>query len=400
IDRIEVLRDGASSLYGTDAIGGVINFITKKDYQGAEVSAQVTTPQHSGGKSWEGTAGFGWGDLYKDKWNIFGFFDYQHQDVLTTPQRSFFATANKTSPTGFPASWSQGSLAINPLAPACNGQYQAPAGTTCNYYYWNWVDLIPKTDRKNGMVKGTVALPAGHQLSLEYTAASTDVYTNVAPVPEGALQMFPTKYVNGVNTGVPNPFYPSQANPAFVSGTNPPGRIGVRYRTIPAGPRADHNETFQDRFVAALEGNIVGWDYNTGFTYNKIKTTENLIGGYVDDATIREAVASGRLNPFTADLPPDQAAIISGAILTGKLFDATGETYGWDGRVSRELGDWFGSGRRSALALGAEWRHEKFEQIANGFGDPNSYPARVVSSTGFDPNTNNQGSRNIKALYA
>jgi iron complex outermembrane receptor protein len=35
IDRIEVLRDGASSLYGTDAIGGVINFITKKDFQGA-----------------------------------------------------------------------------------------------------------------------------------------------------------------------------------------------------------------------------------------------------------------------------------------------------------------------------------------------------------------------------
>ena len=401
IERIEVLRDGASSLYGTDAIGGVINFITKQDYSGAEVSGQYTSPQHSGGKSWQANAGFGFGDLNKDKWNVFGFIDFQHQDVLTTPQRPSFATSNKTSPTGFPGSWSQGSLAVNPLAPACNGQFQAPSpsGTTCNYYYWNWVDLIPKTDRVNGMLKGTLLLPGDHKLSLEYTGASTDVWTNIAPVPEGALQMFPTNYVNGVNTGVANPFYPSAANPNFVSGGNPPGRIGVRYRMIPAGPRADHNETFQQRFVAALDGTIAGWDYNTGFSYNTVKTSDTLIGGYVDDAVIREAVASGRLNPFNPNLPAAQAALISGAVITGKLFDAKGTVYGWDGKMSRELGDWFGSGLKSALALGAEWRHEKFTQLADGIGDPNSYPARVISSTGFDPNTDNEGSRDVWALY-
>src|SRR5690606_20309497 len=45
IERVEILRDGASSIYGTDAIGGVINFITKKDFRGAEVSAFVDTTQ-------------------------------------------------------------------------------------------------------------------------------------------------------------------------------------------------------------------------------------------------------------------------------------------------------------------------------------------------------------------
>ncbi len=39
IERVEVLNDGASSVYGSDAIGGVVNFILKKDYQGAQVSA-------------------------------------------------------------------------------------------------------------------------------------------------------------------------------------------------------------------------------------------------------------------------------------------------------------------------------------------------------------------------
>lgn len=407
IERIEVLRDGASSLYGTDAIGGVINFITKKNFSGGEASAQFTSPQHAGGKSWEVNAGFGHGDLDTDKWNIFGFLDYQHQDVLKTPQRSF-ATSDKTSPTGFPGGWSQtdsggNSLAGNPFAPACNGQYQAPSdATSCAYYYWNWVDLTPKTNRLNGMLKGTLAL-GDNRLSVEYTAAKTDVWTNVAPVPEGNLKIYPTQVVNGVDTGVPNPFYPTGADPTS-TGTSGviPGAVRVRYRTIPAGPRADHNETLQQRLVTALEGSFAGWDYNTGVSYNKIKTSDTLIGGYVDDTIMSELVASGQLNPFaTMDelSSTGQLALVQGAAFPGKLFDATGTVFGWDGHVSREMGDWFGAGRSTALALGADWRHEKYTQLAAGFGDPNSYPNKVVSSTGFDPNTDNQGTRSVWGVY-
>ena len=49
IERVEILKDGASALYGSDAIGGVINFITRSDYTGAEVSGQYGTPTRSGG---------------------------------------------------------------------------------------------------------------------------------------------------------------------------------------------------------------------------------------------------------------------------------------------------------------------------------------------------------------
>src|SRR5436309_1236969 len=49
IDRVEVLLDGASAIYGTDAIGGVINFITRTNYTGAEVMAFADHPQHKGG---------------------------------------------------------------------------------------------------------------------------------------------------------------------------------------------------------------------------------------------------------------------------------------------------------------------------------------------------------------
>jgi iron complex outermembrane recepter protein len=391
IDRIEVLRDGASSLYGTDAIGGVINFITKKDYKGVEVTAEYTSPQHSGGKSYEVSAGFGKGDLAEDKWNIFGFIDYQHQDILSTPQRPQFATATKTSPTGFPGSWSQGGTSASPFAPACAQQYQAPSGgVTCAYYYWNWVDLVPKTDRVTGMLKGTLALPGDHQLNLEYVAAKTQVSTNIAPVPEGALTIDPgTKYYpgNGITPG-----------PTAAQGTiDPTKSVKVRWRAIPAGPRADENNTLQQRFVASLEGTIAGWDYNSGFAYNTVKTTDNLTGGYVNDAIIRNAVKTGLLNPFSpvANLTDAEKTLIGTAVVPGRLFDAKGTTYSLDTRLSREMGDWFGSGRKSALAVGAEIRHEKYTQLAD-----TAYASQVVSSTGFDPNTDNEGARTVWAVYS
>ncbi|HMA09110.1 MAG TPA: TonB-dependent receptor plug domain-containing protein, partial [Ramlibacter sp.] len=342
IDRIEVLRDGASSLYGTDAIGGVINFITKKDYTGVELSAQYTNPQHAGGKSYEISGGFGKGDLEKDKWNIFGFIDSQHQDVLTTPQRPQFATSDKTSPTGFPGSWSQGGTSASPFAPGCAQQYQTPSGggTTCAYKYWNWVDLVPVTDRLNGMLKGTLALPGDHQLSLEYVAAKTKVATNIAPVPEGALTIDPgTRFYpgNGITPG-----------PTAAQGTiDPTLPVKVRWRAIPAGPRADENNTFQQRLTAALEGNISGWDYNTGLSFNTVKTTDNLTGGYVNDGVIRDAVRTGALNPFApvSGLSDAEKAIIAQAVVPGRLFEAKGDVASLDARLSRELGDWFGSGR-------------------------------------------------------
>ena len=49
IDRVEILKDGASAIYGTDAIAGVINFITRKDFSGAEIFAYHGSPEHSGG---------------------------------------------------------------------------------------------------------------------------------------------------------------------------------------------------------------------------------------------------------------------------------------------------------------------------------------------------------------
>src|SRR6185437_12575440 len=63
IDRIEILKDGASASYGADAIAGVVNVILRRDFAGAEVSAYGTGTGHGGGSQYQATTSVGYGDL-------------------------------------------------------------------------------------------------------------------------------------------------------------------------------------------------------------------------------------------------------------------------------------------------------------------------------------------------
>ncbi len=90
IERIEVLKDGASSLYGSDAVAGVINFILRKDYHGAEVTATYGEPTASGGgKDFKVDGFLGFGDLDKDRYNVMFGAGYEKRDAITGASRSF-----------------------------------------------------------------------------------------------------------------------------------------------------------------------------------------------------------------------------------------------------------------------------------------------------------------------
>src|SRR5690606_10910600 len=89
IDRVEVLRDGASAVYGTDAIGGVINFITKTDYSGLQVNAFVDMTEAGGGNIYNTNVLFGAGDLDADRWNVFGTVAFKKNDILRGNSRDF-----------------------------------------------------------------------------------------------------------------------------------------------------------------------------------------------------------------------------------------------------------------------------------------------------------------------
>ena len=80
IERIEVLRDGASSTYGADAIAGVVNVITKKEIQGLKIGASMGISEEGDGTEERIDVTFGMGDLQSDGYNFYISGEYLNQD--------------------------------------------------------------------------------------------------------------------------------------------------------------------------------------------------------------------------------------------------------------------------------------------------------------------------------
>lgn len=428
LERVEVLRDGASALYGSDAVGGVINFITKKNFKGGLLSLGIDSPEHAGGVSKSGNVSFGYGDLDTNGFNIFGMLDRQVQDRIGGTQRPFNTRyAGGLSPTPSPANYFQGGASGNPAAPTCASGTNtiSDGGTGCFMTTSSFVDYIPRSERSTGFLKGTLRLPQGHELGLEYFASQSVVQSQIAPVPYGNLRQNPF-LPDGVTA---NPYYPGHSgnsftpnitldptwgthpavgspfladgvtkNPGYIAAQTLPtgakaGYVTVKWRDLPNGPRADQNINNQQRLVISMAGTLGAWDYQAAASYNENKVKENLLG-YSNGGIISAGVLNGVINPFG----PQSAvgdALIASAALNGNIQNAKGTTKGIDAHASRELSDWFGAGRPAALAIGGEAQQQKFRSAANP-----DYAAKVISSTGIDPNTLNEGSRDVYAAYA
>jgi iron complex outermembrane receptor protein len=100
VDSIEVLKDGASAEYGSDAIAGVVNVKLKRTYTGGSVTADFGTTQHKDGTT-EHLAGiWGVGDLGADGYNAYLAVEWRHQDQIQVKNRSGFWTNLDWTPYG------------------------------------------------------------------------------------------------------------------------------------------------------------------------------------------------------------------------------------------------------------------------------------------------------------
>ena len=96
IGRVEVLKDGAAATYGSDAIGGVVNFITKENLRGVDVGADFKAIQDSDG-DYSGNAAFGWGN---DRSSTLFAVGYQHRSELMVRDRDWAARDYLENPQG------------------------------------------------------------------------------------------------------------------------------------------------------------------------------------------------------------------------------------------------------------------------------------------------------------
>jgi iron complex outermembrane recepter protein len=93
VERIEVLSDGASSLYGSDAIAGVINIILRSERKGFEISAQTISPYQDRGAGWTTQMGWGAGQLRRDGYSVLLSAEMSHQSALLGQDRPYASQA-------------------------------------------------------------------------------------------------------------------------------------------------------------------------------------------------------------------------------------------------------------------------------------------------------------------
>ena len=189
VDRVEVLRDGASAIYGTDAVSGVINFITKRTFNGGALTLEAIKPLKAGGSEERGSIVMGFGNLEKDGMNFWLSFDKQNKDRLRALDRTFSASGvipgkgvSGSSGTTFPGNFSQAvglngdSVSGNLTAPACQAPLSLVSPTNaaaCIFDFSATIDTIPDVQQETVAGRFNFKLNADTVLSAEVMSTDT-----------------------------------------------------------------------------------------------------------------------------------------------------------------------------------------------------------------------------------
>lgn len=100
VDRVEVLKDGASALYGSDAIAGVVNIITKKEFVGFDLDTNLGSSYKADGLSQRVSATYGFGSLSDDGHNVYFNVEYRHQAEIKQEDRGSYLNQLDLRPYG------------------------------------------------------------------------------------------------------------------------------------------------------------------------------------------------------------------------------------------------------------------------------------------------------------
>lgn len=439
LDRVEVLRDGASALYGTDAIGGVINFITKSNFQGAQSSTFVDVTEAGGGNIYRTNLLMGAGDLDQQGWNAFATVSVKKNEVLRGTDRAFsnaFQPERGLSPDTrgppFATVFGRGDpnliggglsdpgdgssqTAINildlPGAAGCEsggdlmGPYDhrlwdgASSRYACAWDYPAAAIIQQPQESVDFLGRATFKLADEHEAYFEATASEVDVSKTFEPNQISAGSTF------GLDTWYPvtgeayDMVYQALADYFGADQLNYGERIAYRWRCIACGPRQIQTNTRSFRVLAGLQGTLGRWDYDVGLSRASSRSESTLGSGFHYTDALKQVLGSGLLNPFL--LPGQEqsaeamaaldAASATGTVLYGGTSVLTQFDASFSGGIGLEL-----PGGEILLATGIDLRREEFK-FSGGEG-PDRRP--VFNAPFDDANVLANVSRDIKAVFA
>ena len=407
IDRVEVLKDGASSIYGSDALAGVVNFILSKDFRGVDIGVSGSKPtRDGGGKSSRVSLVAGFGDVNSDRFNLTASLSLERESQLFAKDRDFAKSGNHP-PYNLAAATGQGNIEGgytlgrrvggvwqegtrqpgfgnspgtgygNPLAAVgrCGevNMFLNPTNTSKNAPYCTFdsnafVGLTPERESNNLTLNGVF------RVSDAFEIFGDALYTKSTQIQR--FQPSPIRRSFNVTDGE---FQTRGVDPALlILPSNPNYRIAADYltargfgalvgqplaitaRVFDFGPRTQNDVNEQSRVVLGARGDVAGQVFEVAFSDNKYELSGTVPNGYFSQVGYARAVQqSPDWNPWSLTQSAAFNQSIESAKYTGSTLDGTSGSKVVDAKLS---GDALTLPAGAvAYALGLQLRDESYQ---------------------------------------
>ncbi|MBL8361716.1 MAG: TonB-dependent receptor [Rubrivivax sp.] len=374
IDRVEILKDGGSALYGADAVAGVVNFILRRNYQGVSLKGTAGTSSRSDGDEKQVSLTAGWGDLATQRFNVLAALDVFKRDPILRKDRDISRTSDyrRFGPVPNVANL-DGRSSFAPQGNILNANGAATGQT---------VQPCPPENFSNGACR----YDFNASLLTAYNAAD-----RISALVTGSVQVTPDIVAFARAMGSRNEDH-FEAHPVPDNFVLPDGR---RYagRFLQGGPRTTDRKTDFLNLELGAEGTFKGLDWKAGLSRGKAETT-NRDSNYFDRTAYNLATQGDASRGIAPTINPtvttnSEAAIQALRIYPVRRGEATLDLF--DTQLAGEAFKLPGGPMRWAVGLNA-WKENLTDQP-----DPLQVAGQVVGSI---QQSAVAADRDAKAIYA
>ncbi|PWW38530.1 iron complex outermembrane receptor protein [Idiomarina loihiensis] len=313
VERIEVLKDGASAVYGSDAIAGVINIILRNNVQSTQFRAGVGGASEGSLTQYSAGVISGFGDIADDGYNLTFSYDFLTRERLNADDRDFTRSGDfRDKPGGRLSGWSSqgGNYLSDPQNPQAfencpgisekrdRGDFTPGAeGQVCAFNTQPYNTLQPEVERHQFSLQGTL------QLTDDIQAYSDFLYSNNrsshvfgAPLSVGAgLRAYNQETGSLVDIPVELPVgHPD--NPGS-------GALPFEYTFFDVGERVKANKQDFHRFLAGVNYRGLDWDWSVNVLNSQSRQRE-YVDNFINRYTFEDVLASGEYDFFNGNNDP------------------------------------------------------------------------------------------------
>lgn len=378
VARVEVLTDGASALYGSDAIAGVVNFILEEGVEETTINARFDSPKGDGGEasSFDITTGFG--NLEDDGFNVMLSFSHENKDSLAALDRDFaksgiikfdhpdydqtalfFNGSPNAIPGNVTVNFSDASgrdpYSFNPYEEE-NGscaEYNSKVGTKCFFDYTSTLQIMPESESNMIFLNSNFTLADTITAFAELTYAESEMTTKIAPYPTGNV-------IVPKDSELVKDYVLPHLSAAEIDDL---GRVTGQWRAIPAGNRTTGWDSESGHIVVGLEGVTADIEWSAAIFNSTVEHSETKLDGWLLREGFVNLVKSGQLNIFSLpeDIPQDQVDLLKReGVFIGHWAKRKASVTGIDFKGSMSLMEM--PGGSAQIAAGVDYRTNSFEK--------------------------------------